>query len=686
MTPMKTTRIAFGLGLSLCLSWLTAQAGEAHGQDLTSDYASALRRGDLQKLQEMLDGGASANAQDAAGNTALMQATAYGDVAAMRVLIERGADVNAANAAGATPLMRAAIDPEKVALLLDHGAKVNGRSVLGNTPLILAARPWNSHRAVEMLLARGADAKATNNFGATALMAAAAGGDATTVQLLLAHGADVNAQPSLDQDKLGFILGGGRSALSWAAYRGDLVILKLLLDAGAEVNAPGMLGTALAQAAWGDQTEAARLLIERGAKVDLAGPMDGYTPLHWAASSEEGRPALVNLLLSHGADPNQGGGEHVDAFLGTLQTPLMLARRRGESPILAALVKAGATNASPERVLAVAPPANSLPEHLEEVTMRAAIERAIRPLQHTSIASKQAFVRHASHQDCISCHSQSLPMAAVGWAKKHRVAIDQEAEKELIQMVAAGELKTDEVDWEPLFHPDPASTKGYMLFGLAAAGFSPTKATDAWVHHLAAIQGRDGQWYNNLPRPPIQTGDIGATALAVHALQRFCPPGRKDQYARQVELARRWLWSVKPENTDSRIYQLLGLAWAGEPATQLQSLAKALLAEQRADGGWAQLPGKSSDAYATGQALYALRVAAALQRTDRNIEHGLRYLLANQLADGTWYVHRRAFPFQPTMDSGFPHGRDSWISSAASSWAVMALSLPDHNEIAALQP
>src|SRR5262249_18735069 len=41
--------------------------------------------------------------------------------------------------------------------------------------------------------------------------------------------------------------------------------------------------------------------------------------------------------------------------------------------------------------------------------------------------------------------------------------------------------------------------------------------------------------------------------------------------------------------------------------------------------------------------------------------------------DGTWHVARRAFPFQQTMDSGFPHHRDSWISAAATSWALLAL-------------
>jgi hypothetical protein len=36
------------------------------------------------------------------------------------------------------------------------------------------------------------------------------------------------------------------------------------------------------------------------------------------------------------------------------------------------------------------------------------------------------------------------------------------------------------------------------------------------------------------------------------------------------------------------------------------------------------------------------------------------------------------------MNSGFPHGRDSWISAAATSWAVMALSLPEEGTAIAL--
>ncbi len=130
---------------------------------------------------------------------------------------------------------------------------------------------------------------------------------------------------------------------------------------------------------------------------------------------------------------------------------------------------------------------------------------------------------------------------------------------------------------------------------------------------------------------------------------------------------------MKAESTEDAAYQLLGLHWAGEPADKLADLAKALLKQQRKNGGWAQLPKLESDAYATGQALYALSRAARHPTTNRDWQQGLRFLLGTQYDDGSWHVVSRAYPFQPTMHSGFPHGRDSWISAAGTSWAVLAM-------------
>ena len=85
------------------------------------------------------------------------------------------------------------------------------------------------------------------------------------------------------------------------------------------------------------------------------------------------------------------------------------------------------------------------------------------------------------------------------------------------------------------------------------------------------------------------------------------------------------------------------------------------------------MPTLESDAYATGEALYTLARFVKDPLTDPAWQRGLRFLLERQDDDGTWHVARRAFPFQPTMNSGFPYHRDSWISAAATSWAVLAL-------------
>lgn len=667
-----------------CAGAVTLSALAGDGSVIDPDYLAALRSGDVRQIRTALTTGASPHATDPKGNTPLMLAAVYGDVAAMRLLLEQGADVNATNQAGATALMRAAGDPAKVRLLLKHGAAASARTVTGQSALMLAARPARSHEAVGLLLKHGADANATSAFGATALMAAAAGGDVETVRLLLAHGANPNVQATPDEP--GFLFGGGRSPLMWAAFRGNNEVIQLLIDAGADINAPNVLGTPLAQAAWADRTQAAELLLARGAKTEITGFMDGYTALHWAASSDEGNDRIVKLLLQHGANPNAEGGEPIDAFMGTPQTPLMLARRHGDEDVINALLAGGATKETPDRVKVAAQPMRNLPAELETELFRDAISRAIAPLHVTSLESKKAFVKHESKQDCTSCHQQHLPLAAMGLARQFGAKVNAADEAALIAIVKEGEIKDLEIDWQPLFHPDPVMTKGYELLAYAAQNLPADENTDAWVHHLAAIQGPDGNWYNNLPRPPVQTGDIGATALAIQGLQRYPLPGRAEELTQRVNRARQWLWQQTSQNTDSLTYQLLGLAWAGESVDKLQALASALLAQQRGDGGWAQLPGLKSDAYATGQVIYALRVAAGWNRAEPGVERGIRFLLNTQLEDGTWHVRRRAFPFQPTMDSHFPHGRDGWVSAAGTSWAVMALSLPDEKETLAARP
>jgi len=97
-------------------------------------------------------------------------------------------------------------------------------------------------------------------------------------------------------------------------------------------------------------------------------------------------------------------------------------------------------------------------------------------------------------------------------------------------------------------------------------------------------------------------------------------------------------------------------------------------------GGWSQLPTLPSDAYATGQALYALYESGSVKPDDDVYQRAVRYLLKTQDDEGAWVVITRSCPIQPFFSSGFPpYYENQFISAAASSWAVIALlnALPD---------
>jgi ankyrin repeat protein len=67
---------------------------------------------------------------------------------------------------------------------------VNARDEIGKTPLHVAAAVGNKG-AVELLLAKGADANAKDQLGKTPLHWAAAGGQKEVAELLIAKGADI---------------------------------------------------------------------------------------------------------------------------------------------------------------------------------------------------------------------------------------------------------------------------------------------------------------------------------------------------------------------------------------------------------------------------------------------------------------------------------------------------------------
>ncbi len=143
------------------------------------------------------------------------------------------------------------------------------------------------------------------------------------------RGTDVSAitQPedASDEARNAFFVHNARS--------GDIAALTKELDKGIDINVFDTLSqTALIAAVSQNKFDAAKLLLERGAKVDLADPA-GWTPLIHATYSASA-PDILKLLLDHGADINASNDRGV--------TSLYIASSVGREPQVLFLLAHGA--------------------------------------------------------------------------------------------------------------------------------------------------------------------------------------------------------------------------------------------------------------------------------------------------------------------------------------------------------
>jgi len=603
----------------------------------------AIRKDDVKAVEAMLRAGADPNSRDDQDATALMHATLYASESCMKLLADKGADVNATAKGGSTALMWATGEPGKVRFLLARNADRNAKNKMGMTALDLALLRDGGEEAAKLLAAPGQLLRRSEAHRAQKLDLPLFEGDGEALAELRAHGWNLAMMRQF-----------GVAPLWFGAFRGDGELVGRLLDAGADPNKQVQYVTLalppVGLAAFSRNLGGVRTLLERGADVNAKGS-GGHTPLILAAAADPPSKAVVELLLSRGADPNLTDNEG--------STALDWALLQGESDITARLRQRGAKPGGPKPM----PTPRAKPQQARE-----AATQAVALLQP---ASPKFF----SKTGCISCHNQSLEAMAVAAVRGKGVAVDES--------LAAHPTKATVSVWSPErenFQQGIGSVGGwianvaYGLAGMAAEGAPYSAITDAAALCLARYQRPDGSWNITDVRPPLGNGAIKWTALVVRGAGAYMPPGRQLEWQDRVARAAAFLRKAESHGSQDDAFRVLGLKWAGAPAAELSKLAQPILAAQKPDGGWSQLPAMQSDAYATGQALYALNDGAAIAASQPAYRKGVDFLLKTQLDDGSWYVRRRGFGFQPYFDYGFPHGRDQFISAAATSWAVIGLS------------
>jgi hypothetical protein len=220
----------------------------------------------------------------------------------------------------------------------------------------------------------------------------------------------------------------------------------------------------------------------------------------------------------------------------------------------------------------------------------------------------------------------------------------------------------------------------YTLLGLYAEKYPPGLYTDISVDYTMSQAKADGSFLAESGRVPLQSGDIHCTAFSIRAIQLYASPSKKIRVEALVNKTRHWLETQNPNEQQEIVFQLLGMQWCGSSYDQKSRVAQKLFSLQHADGGWSQLTTMGSDAYATGQALYALYESGMSKPTDDLYQQGMNYLLKTQDPTGAWIVQTRSYGVQPYFSTDFPPGDENqFISAAATNWADLALleSLPD---------
>lgn len=274
--------------------------------------------------------------------------------------------------------------------------------------------------------------------------------------------------------------------------------------------------------------------------------------------------------------------------------------------------------------------------------------------------------------NCVSCHHGSLIAWALHEAKARDYRVDEAVMNEMTKWVAeSGNGKTSLP--RPARIPKALNTKAvHFAMGLNAVpnpDETVKKGLRLMLETIAGDQLENGSWAAwPETRPPFfGPSNDSVTALATLAI---LPTAETDDAAARAtrDKAVKWLTETQTDDDPQAVAMRL-LVWAKlkRPAEEIQPVIQSITGRQNPDGGWSQAKQMPSDAWATGQALYAL-ANADLKRDDPIITRGQAFLLKTQLPDGSWPMTSRPIK---------PDGKGSMslmpITGGGSAWGVLGL-------------
>ena len=265
------------------------------------------------------------------------------------------------------------------------------------------------------------------------------------------------------------------------------------------------------------------------------------------------------------------------------------------------------------------------------------------------------------HDGCFGCHVQA--QALMGQA----VALKQDYRVSIPAMRTLTDVMRKKTTPEGRIGPAAeitSATFGAMGYAEADGMSGSTKDRELFklVDFLVSSQKEDGSIpLDGNEEPPIVQGEPMLMGNALVALKWAAAHSPDQKYGKAFERGLAWIVGSDAVTTQDRVFKIVALDHYGTPGDKRQawSLVEELASEQQRDGGWKESAKvDSSNAFATGQVLYALKQAGISVRSDM-FKRGVDYLLKTQTVsdtssdNGSWQaVHtesQRKSILAPTM-------------------------------------
>lgn len=270
--------------------------------------------------------------------------------------------------------------------------------------------------------------------------------------------------------------------------------------------------------------------------------------------------------------------------------------------------------------------------------------------------------RWMNQRGCVSCHQipamlWSLHDAAAAGLPVAKASLDQWTQWSIQPVNFVKPAQKSDLDVQKTLSGN-IDTLAALLLAIPQTQTAPWRET--FVEHLCTQQNDDGSW-NPCGQLPLQKRSKRETAQATTLwVTAALLKHQADGFDLDAALT---FADAGPEKESTEWYATRLLVARLHQPDQSSIYRDQLLQRQNQDGGWGWLCEESSDALATGIALYALAVSQS--HAPLEIQRAHRFLADTQTDSGSWIVPgtKRSAKGKPTETANY------W----GTAWAVVGL-------------